>query len=95
MPNLDPAWSKLARDVAAQVAAALRTEPPLLSPWLNSEQAASYTGFAPRGLETMRREKRGPKYSRLGHRVVRYHVADLDAWLREHVGNAGGEGLET
>ena len=46
---------------------------------------ASDTGFEPRGLETMRREARGPKFSRVSHRVVRYHVADLDAWLREHV----------
>ncbi len=85
MSNLDPSWSGLARDVAAQVAAELRAEPPLLSPWLNPEQAARYIGFEPRGLETMRREARGPKFSRVSHRVVRYHVADLDAWLREHV----------
>ncbi len=90
MPNLDPSWSELARDVAAKVAAELRADPPLLSPWLNPEQAAAYVGFEPRGLETMRRERRGPKFSRVNHRVIRYHVADLDAWLRAHGERRGG-----
>ncbi|MPY74919.1 MAG: helix-turn-helix domain-containing protein [Alphaproteobacteria bacterium] len=76
--------AELPRELAVQVAAELRDDPSVQSPWLNSEQAATYLGLEPRGLESMRRERRGPKFSRIGNRIVRYHVADLDAWLREH-----------
>ena len=91
MPETDPSWSKLARSIAAEVVAKLRTDPPLTTPWLNPEAAAAYVSLDVRGLETLRRHGRGPKYSRCSHRIVRYHVNDLDAWLRDNVERRGVE----
>ncbi len=90
MPEIDASWSQIGRQIAAEVVAALRENPPIISPWMNPVQAAAYVGFKERGLETMRRRGDGPKYSRVNHRVVRYHVKHLDAWLREHVERRGG-----
>jgi len=49
------------------------------SPFLNTKQAAHYVGLSRRTLEKMRLEGRGPA-SRKHGRIVRYHIADLDAW---------------
>lgn len=51
------------------------------SPWRTPEEAAAYLGLAPRGLEDMRYHGRGPAYTKVGRRVVRYHLNDLDAWM--------------
>mgnify|MGYP001217342907 CR=1 FL=1 len=81
--DLDPAFRDLAAQVADHVARQLRTDPPIISPWLTPSEAADYLRLDARSLETMRREGRGPKFSKVNHRIVRYHVDDLDAWLRE------------
>jgi excisionase family DNA binding protein len=49
------------------------------SPFLTSEQAATYVGLSRRTLEKMRTTGDGPVYRKHG-RYVRYHIADLDAW---------------
>ena len=48
--------------------------------WLNTRQAAVYTGFSPRTLERWRYMHIGPVYARIGGRC-RYAVDDLDRWL--------------
>lgn len=52
--------------------------------WLTNDQAAAYIGVKAKTLQVWRsRDKdRGPVYHK-HFRMVRYRVADLDAWLRE------------
>lgn len=83
MPKTDQTFAPMARDIAEQVATLLRDDPPLLTPWFNSDEAAAYLGLKPRGLETLRRNGNGPRFSRLSKgRLVRYFAADLDEFLR-------------
>lgn len=84
--EMESSWRTVAQHVADLVAKQLRDNPPLVTPWLAPVQAAEYLGVTARGLETMRRNGTGPKCSRINHRVVRYHVKNLDAWLAQ-----GGE----
>lgn len=58
------------------------TELRATSPWRTPDEAAAYVGMTPRGLEDLRYRRVGPTFSRLGRRVVRYHLDDLDAWLK-------------
>lgn len=48
---------------------------------LDERDAARYLGYRPITLRAWRREGRGPAYHRAG-RSIRYHLDDLDAWLR-------------
>ena len=57
--------------------------------YLTPAQAAAYLGLTEAGLETMRKEKRGPLYSRPSNKLVRYRIADLDGWLAEHIVTPG------
>jgi hypothetical protein len=50
---------------------------------LNDKEAAAFLGLHPQTLRTMRMEKRGPAYHKLGWRIV-YRVADLEAYLAAH-----------
>lgn len=51
---------------------------------LTQEQAATYLGVSPLTLNTQRCRGGGPRYVKLGRRVV-YRVADLDAYLAKNV----------
>lgn len=82
--DLDPAFREIANHVADKVATLLRDDPPVISPWLTPRQAAGYIGLDERSLEAKRRNNDGPVCHRVNHRLIRYHVADLDAWLRSH-----------
>lgn len=75
--------AEISERMAADIRAGRWTPP---AEWLTPEQAAAYLGgnLTPAGLETMRKEKRGPRYSRPSHKIVRYRRADLDAWLEAH-----------
>jgi hypothetical protein len=53
--------------------------------WLNTAQAAEYLKANPDTLETWRKRGCGPRHHG-GHRFVRYHVDDLDAWMRGESG---------
>jgi len=53
------------------------------SPFLNTAQAAHYLGLSRRTLEDLRRQGNGPPARRHG-RLVRYHIADLEAWSAAH-----------
>ena len=86
---LDKAWRELVDAVASQILEHLRDNPTPLTPWMNPAQAAAYLNVAVRALETMRREDRGPKYSRVGRIIVRYHIRHLDAWLKTHEMDTG------
>lgn len=60
--------------------------------YLTSAQAAAFLGMTPNGLETMRKEGRGPRYVRASGKLVRYRVADLRAFMDAHlVDPTGGD----
>lgn len=52
------------------------------SPWLDTEQAAAYLGSTAGTLKNWRATGQGPKYHLIQTRLVRYHVEDLDAFVR-------------
>ena len=47
---------------------------------LNTQEAAAYLGVKPCTLELWRCRKKGPRYFKLGSRVM-YDLADLDVWF--------------
>jgi hypothetical protein len=49
-------------------------------PKLNTHEAAAYLGVRPNTLEVWRCKHRGPKYAKLGSRIV-YDPEDLDAYF--------------
>ena len=52
------------------------------TPWLDTEFAANYIGCAPGTLKTWRTRGEGPRYHLINGKSVRYHVDDLDAFVR-------------
>jgi hypothetical protein len=88
-PDLDDSWAKLADHVAETVTGYIRANPPRPSPWFTPDDAAAYLRLTRRGLEDMRAKATGPRYHKVNDRVVRYHVDDLDAWLRSDGGERG------
>jgi len=59
------------------------------SPFLNTDQAAAYLKMSSRLLKRLRRDGDGPVFRRHS-RFVQYHIADLDAWSREHAARGLG-----
>lgn len=63
--------------------------------YLDTGAAAAYVGLSPSTLNRMRVEGGGPRYAKLGSRVV-YDVHRLDAWTEAHkqrfAGRADGRG---
>ena len=51
---------------------------------LTTTQAARYVGLSPRTLERYRVTGEGPRYLKVGRRVL-YTQADLDEWLARKV----------
>lgn len=47
---------------------------------LNTEEAAVYLGIRPNTLEVWRTKKKGPKYSKIGSRVL-YDINDLESYF--------------
>jgi len=58
---------------------------PLPDGRVTTEGAAKYCGLAPRTLEMMRCQGRGPRYTKLGK--VFYFIKDLDTWIESRVVN--------
>ncbi|MGC4252648.1 MAG: helix-turn-helix domain-containing protein [Sphingobium sp.] len=86
----DDSWGQLAERVAGIVTRHLADLPPRrVSPWFTPDDAAAYVRLTVRGLEDMRAKGTGPHYHKVGERVVRYHVRDLDAWLLGKGGRRG------
>jgi len=52
------------------------------SPWLDTEAAAAYLGATPGTLRSWRSAGAGPRYRVMHEKLVRYHVEDLDAFVR-------------
>jgi predicted DNA-binding transcriptional regulator AlpA len=48
---------------------------------MRSPEAASYLQMAPSTLAKLRCTNGGPRFSKMGPRLVVYDRADLDAWL--------------
>lgn len=49
---------------------------------VRNAEAAEYLGCSPRTLDHWRSRGRGPKYLKVGTRVL-YRISDLDAFVRE------------
>ncbi|KPP91323.1 MAG: hypothetical protein HLUCCA08_08775 [Rhodobacteraceae bacterium HLUCCA08] len=52
--------------------------------YLNTAHAAAFLGLTPAGMETMRKEGRGPAFIRASGKLVRYRVTDLRDWMAQH-----------
>lgn len=55
--------------------------------------AAAYIGVGPRFLQLARISGTGPRYAKLGQRVV-YRLADLDAYVEAHLRSSTSEPLK-
>lgn len=53
-----------------------------ISPWLETEEAAKYLGKQPGTLRGWRSKGEGPPFHVVNHKFVRYHVDDLDRYVR-------------
>lgn len=49
---------------------------------IDTPPAAAYLGVSPHTMENWRYLGQGPRYFRIGS-LIKYDVADLDAWLDE------------
>ena len=52
------------------------------SPWFDSEAAAAYLGSTSGTLRNWRATGKGPRYHVVQDRLVRYHIEDLDLFVR-------------
>lgn len=55
------------------------------SPWFDSDAAAEYLTCTPGTLKTWRSMGQGPRYHIIHNKLVRYHIEDLDAFVRGEV----------
>jgi hypothetical protein len=55
---------------------------------LDVQAAAAYLGICPRTLDNWRSQRRGPRFIRVGRRIV-YRVQDLEAYLDAGIVEAG------
>jgi hypothetical protein len=62
-------------------------------PWLDTKSAAKYVLSHADTLRRWRREGCGPSFSKRG-KFIRYHVEELDAWLRSHQVASNAEASE-
>ncbi|MBQ2263151.1 MAG: helix-turn-helix domain-containing protein [Loktanella sp.] len=85
MENVAETAKLIAREISAELAsgyASGRYAPP--PEYLNTAHAAAFLGLTPAGMETMRKEGRGPAFIRASGKLVRYRVADLHGWMAQH-----------
>ena len=61
-----------------------------LPEYLNTRQAAAYTGMSRQWFDIARMKGDGPPFIKVG-RAVRYHKPTLDAWLAERVCHSTAE----
>lgn len=59
----------------------------------DTRDAAKRLGVAPRTLENWRGDGKGPKFRKLGRRVV-YADSDLEAYSRDHTRTSTGDSGE-
>jgi len=56
--------------------------PKILSPWMDTEEAAQYMGCKAGSLKSWRSQGKGPRFLVVNRKLVRYHIDDLDAYIR-------------
>lgn len=49
---------------------------------LTPKEASAHLSVSEKTLERWRAERTGPPFHKLGPRLVRYAVADVDSWMR-------------
>ena len=54
---------------------------PTYPQFLNESSAAKYLGVSVKSLQRWRFERRGPAYSKVGGKIVRYATADLNKFF--------------
>lgn len=54
------------------------------SPWFDTEEAARYLRKEPGTLKGWRSRGEGPAFQVVNDKFVRYHVDDLDTYVRQH-----------
>ncbi|MEO6152944.1 MAG: helix-turn-helix domain-containing protein [Croceibacterium sp.] len=59
--------------------------------YLRTPDAAIYLGVGQSTLERKRVDGTGPKFRRLGEKIITYCVDDLDAWASEQVHRSTSE----
>ena len=52
--------------------------------FLRTDESAEYLNLPAPTLKKWRVTKKGPAFSRLGHRLVVYSVNDLDSWIKSN-----------
>jgi Helix-turn-helix domain len=67
-------------DLTLQQLAALAKLPPSR---INTDAAAVYLDVSKRTLEEWRRAGRGPQFIKIGKKIVRYEIAELDKFVAE------------
>lgn len=70
---------------------AVESLPAGLSPALDANEAAIYTGLAVKTLEKMRHRGDGPLFVKYSRNAIRYRVADLDNWMRARIVSSTSE----
>jgi len=53
------------------------------SPWFDRKRAAAHLAISPSSLDRLVRRPNGPRAARLGPRLLRFHVRELDAYARK------------
>jgi predicted DNA-binding transcriptional regulator AlpA len=56
--------------------------------YLRTKDAAKYLSIGQSTLERKRIEGNGPKFRKLGQRMVTYTIDDLDAWASQNIRNS-------
>ncbi|WP_374597973.1 helix-turn-helix transcriptional regulator [Brevundimonas sp.] len=49
--------------------------------YMNTAEAAAFTGFSSQTLRTWRSRRRGPIFSRINGRAIAYRLSDLRAFM--------------
>lgn len=57
------------------------------SPWFDSEAAGEYISCTAGTMKTWRAKGEGPRYHIINQKLVRYHIDDLDAFVRGRQSN--------
>lgn len=86
MENTPELINQIVGEVVARVAEKAAAGQLLPMPeYLTAAQAAAFLGMTVGGLETMRKERRGPRYVRASGKLVRYRIADLREFMDGHL----------
>ncbi len=68
---------------ARHVTSGLIEQPPLQTEILDERQVSRYYGLSKPWLRKARREGRGPRFLRIGQRMIRYRRQDIEEFLAD------------